>query len=35
VLDELISVASAERDYGVIISDGELDMEATAKKRNS
>jgi N-methylhydantoinase B len=35
VLDELISVASAERDYGVIISNGKLDMDATTKKRNS
>ncbi|MGB1035687.1 MAG: hydantoinase B/oxoprolinase family protein [Candidatus Puniceispirillales bacterium] len=34
VLDELISVESAERDYGVIISNGSLDMDATAKRRN-
>ena len=35
VLDELISVETAERDYGVIISHGKLDLEATAKRRHA
>ena len=35
VLDELISEETAERDYGVIISHGKLDLEATAKRRHA
>ncbi len=33
VLDELISIETAKNDYGVIISDGKLNLEATKKRR--
>ncbi|MGA7455583.1 MAG: hydantoinase B/oxoprolinase family protein [Rhodoplanes sp.] len=33
VLDGLVSVAAAERDYGVIIRDGAIDLDATAARR--
>jgi len=33
VLDELISVESAERDYGVVVRNGKIDDEATRKLR--
>jgi N-methylhydantoinase B len=34
-LDDLISADAAERDYGVVIRAGELDQDATAKRRAS
>lgn len=35
VLDELISVESAERDYGVVVRNGKIDDEATRKLRST
>ena len=34
-LDEIISVESAKNDYGVIISNGKLDLKATKKRREN
>jgi N-methylhydantoinase B len=33
VVEGLLSVAAAERDYGVVIADGRLDADATARRR--
>ena len=33
VLEGLVSVAAAERDYGVVVRDGGLDADATARIR--
>lgn len=35
VLDELVSIEDAERHYGVVIVDGELDADATASLRST
>lgn len=35
VLDGLVSVESARNDYGVVISDGRVDLEATRKVRSN